>query len=129
MNATRRARIESSIRQELATLVSREIKDPRVGMMTVTKVVVSPDASSAQVFFLPFGDSNPPKSKIDEMINGLKSAQGLMRRHLSHTLKIRHIPELHFHYDRGLENTTRVYELLKEIDAKDSEIAKQTKRD
>lgn len=117
MNETRRNRIQAAILEEISFLVSREIKDPRIGNLTITKVVVTPDAAAATIYFLPFGDTDPSKEKIDEYCEGLKSAQGYMRRHLSKVLKLRHIPDLQFKADRGLVNTQRVSELLKQIES------------
>ena len=71
----RLARIEGEMQRVLSTLVSREVRDPRVGNVTLTAVNVAPDLSSARVFFVPFGDKHAP----DEVVEGLNRAAGFLR--------------------------------------------------
>lgn len=124
MDETRRARIAAVIQEELSTKISREIKDPRIPSIILTRVEVVSDASQATIWFSPLGATNEPDSpakskKIADCIQGLNSAAGYLRRHLAQVLTIRHIPQLVFKEDRGFENSFRVRELLETI-AKDS---------
>lgn len=120
MDETRRHRIESAIREELSIFLSREIKDPRVPPLTLTQVVLTKDASQATLFIMPFGtlEEDPEKrdAMMEDCLEGLSSASGFMRKHLTRVLSIRHIPELIFKQDKGLENSMRVHELLKKIE-------------
>lgn len=129
MQPTRRARLQSVVLQELATVVPREVKDPRVPPITFTRCEVTEDGSQATVWVTLLGGLawNPEGRELTEKetqdrqnlmrgcLEGLASASGYLRRHLASILDVRHIPTLIFKEDRGLENTIRVHELLKEI--------------
>jgi ribosome-binding factor A len=128
MQATRRARLQAEIQQKLSVLISREIKDPRVPAITITQVEVTPDASQATVSIAILGgaqgghDGAPPlseqgaKMRMKDCLDGLASAAGFLRRNLARSIEVRHIPTLLFREDRGIENVSRVHELLKEIE-------------
>ncbi len=120
MQSTRRQRLESVILEELSALV-REVKDPRVPMITLTKVDLTEDARQATVYVsilrAELDDTPEYQAQMDECIEGLESAAAYLRRSLGKLLKIRHIPELVFRKDRGLENSLRVGEALKRIEA------------
>lgn len=120
MDDTRRARIAAVIQEELATKISRELKDPRVPAIILTRVDVVPDASQATVWFSPLGATNEPDSpekskRIADCVHGLNSAAGYLRRHLAQVLTTRNVPSLVFKEDRGFENSFRVRELLDTI--------------
>lgn len=123
MESTRRARIESVIREEISLLLAREIKDPRIPTLTLTQVQLTPDAGLATILFVAArrGAVNPdtgagagemPAKQLQECMAGLQSSSGFMRRHLSKVLTLRQVPALTFKEDRGLQNTERVNELL-----------------
>lgn len=95
-------------RRELAHLIRRRLKDPRVQSVTVTEVRTSPDLSHATVFLR----SDSPVV-VDEAIEGLESAAGYVRRELGRALHIRKVPEFHFIADHGLERAGRIEELLR----------------
>ncbi len=135
MQPTRRARLESVIQQELSYVVPRDIKDPRVPSVTFTAVEVTPDAGMATVFVTLLGglrvdlsasederekEERIYKKKMKECLEGLNRAKGFLRRHLAGILSIRTIPDLVFKEDKGLENASRVYELLKQINPGDA---------
>lgn len=119
MNSNRLKRLASVIQEELSVFILRELKDPRVSSVTITKVEVTQDARQATVFIAILGDPAMDTEKREEItqtcIEGLASGAGIMRKHLAETLEIRHIPQLLFKQDKGLENTIRVHELLKQI--------------
>lgn len=142
MNETRLARIRAVILEELSTVVAREVKDPRVPLVTFTQVELTPDASQATVYVSILGSlggpglvsesaaEGAPVGEVDEAAEarvreathqmkqclvGLNSAAGYLRRHLAKVLNIRHVPNLTFKEDRGLANASRVHELLKKI--------------
>ena len=105
-------------------MVPREIKDPRVPYVTFTRVEVTPDGAQATVYVMIFGLESADKGakkRMDDCLAGLTSAAGYLRRHLAGVLTIRHIPTLLFKEDKGLINSTRVHELLKEIDKEPKE--------
>ena len=123
MQAVRRARLEAVILEELAKVVPREIKDPRVSSVTFTSCRVTQDGSQATVMLTLLGgmadstNGRTPKEEkaLQDCLKGLESAAGYLRRHLAQILSVRHIPTLIFKEDKGLENTFRVNELLKQI--------------
>jgi ribosome-binding factor A len=127
MNSTRRARLESVILQELSAVVPRNIKDPRVLPVTFTRAEVTEDGSQATVFVTVLGgvfrDANgeelpeeQARARMEGCLNGLASASGFLRKHLGDVLDIRHVPKLLFKEDRGIENVSRVNDLLKQLE-------------
>lgn len=95
-------------------MVSRELKDPRIPPLTFTAVEVSQDGSQAVVYVSILG-GGASTDQMKECLEGLKSSSGFLRRHLASVLTIRHVPQLLFKEDRGIENASRVYTLLKTI--------------
>lgn len=101
---SRARRVGEQIQQILAQLIQREIKDPRVGMVTVTAVKVSRDFEHARVYVSLLGD----QEKISTALEGLEHASGFLRRELAHQIKLRCTPQLHFEYDSSLEEGNRL---------------------
>ena len=104
----RLARIEGEMQRVLSTLVSREVRDPRVGNVTLTAVNVAPDMSSARVFFVPFGDQHAP----EEVSEGLNRAAGFLRGEVGRALALRHAPRLEFVYDHQIEHADKLTRLI-----------------
>ncbi|MDF3022125.1 MAG: ribosome-binding factor [Steroidobacteraceae bacterium] len=104
----RLARIEGEMQRVLATLVSREVRDPRVGNVTITAVSVTPDMSTARIWFMPFGDKHTP----EEVGEGLGRAAGFLRGELGRALQLRHAPKLEFLYDQQIENADKLTRLI-----------------
>ena len=107
---SRTLRVSEQIQRELAELIRLEVKDPRVGMVTLTGVEVTPDYAHAKVFFTRFGDV----ADIELSAHGLKNAAGFLRRELGHRIKLRVVPELHFIYDESIERGVRLSRLIDE---------------
>lgn len=99
------------VRQVLAEAITREVRDPRVGLITVTRVVVSGDLSHADVSVMAQGD----EAEKLKAIEGLKSAAGFLRGKIAKALATRTIPELHFSLDRGLEHAQRINAVLADL--------------
>lgn len=99
-------RVGEQLAHELAQLIQREIKDPRLGMVTVTSADVSRDLSYADVHVTLMGENDP--ERIRENLGVLKRASGFLRSRVARTMKLRHVPELRFHFD---ESVTRGHEL------------------
>jgi ribosome-binding factor A len=95
------------IQRELSELVQRELRDPRVGMITITSVDVSPDFSHAKVFFTVL-----QKEHLEEAMAGLKRASGFLRSQLARRLKLYTTPELRFAYDESVERGDRLSRLI-----------------
>ena len=100
-----------TLRQVLADAMSRELRDPRIGFVTLTGVLVSPDLSHARIMVSVAGD----QAEKDRALEGLQSAAGFLRSRAARALTTRTVPELHFELDRGLEHAARINELLDEI--------------
>jgi ribosome-binding factor A len=103
-------RVNEQLKQEIAVLVRDEVRDPRVGLATVTAVETSPELDHAKVYVTTLGDEDERAGVIE----GLRSAAPFIRSQLSKRLHMRRIPELHFAYDRVLEEATRIERLLRE---------------
>lgn len=104
----------------LAEALAREIRDPRVGLVTITRVDVSGDLSHAKVFVMvnDLGKTGEDAGKTGEgelALEGLKSAAGFLRSRIAKTLSTRTIPELHFELDRGLEHAARINAVLADL--------------
>ena len=95
------------IQRELSELVQRELRDPRVGMITITSVDVSPDFSHAKVFFTTLSKEN-----LDDAKQGLKRASGFLRSQLAKRIKLYTTPELRFEYDESVERGDRLSRLI-----------------
>ena len=108
MTHGRTQRIESEIQRVLAALIAREVKDPRVGNVTVTAVSVAPDMGSARVFFTPFAALQP----AEQVGAGLTRAAGFLRGELGRRLKLRHAPRLEFVFDHSAEDAARLTTLI-----------------
>jgi ribosome-binding factor A len=108
MAQPRTQRIESEIQRVLAALIAREVKDPRVGNVTVTAVSMAADKSSARIFFTPFASSNPP----EQVRIGLTHAAGYLRGELGRRLGLRHAPRLEFVFDESVEGAERLTRLI-----------------
>jgi ribosome-binding factor A len=106
----RPARLGEAIREEVSQMVSYELKDPRLGLVTVTRVEVSPDLGHARVHVGILGSEAERKKSLE----ALRSAAGFVRRELSQRLGIRQVPEVDFRFDKGLEASERVARLLDE---------------
>jgi ribosome-binding factor A len=103
-------RVADQIQRDLAELIAFELKDPRVGMITLTEVQVTPDYAHAKVFFTTLVDD---KEAVRNTIAGLSAASGFLRNQLGRRLKIHTLPELHFVHDTS---TIRGIEMSKLID-------------
>ncbi len=113
MKSSRRRpeQVAETLRQVVADAMTRELRDPRIGFVTLTGVLVSPDLSPARIMVSVAGD----QAEKDRALEGLQSAAGFLRSRAARALTTRIVPELHFELDRGLEHAARINELLDEI--------------
>jgi ribosome-binding factor A len=101
------------IQRELSELLQRELRDPRVGMITITGVDVSPDFSHAKVFFTVL-----EKQRLEEAREGLRRAAGFLRSQLARRIKLYTTPELRFEYDESVERGDRLSRLINSVTRK-----------
>ncbi len=103
-------RLAEEMREEIARMIVSELKDPRLGFVTVTRVEVAHDLRYARVHVGVLGD----EAEREKSLTALRSAAGFIRRELGRRLRIHHSPEVDFRYDKGIDATDRVARLLAE---------------
>lgn len=116
MSGRRVERLEQEVREQIARMINAELKDPRIGFVTVTRVSLTPDLHQARVYVGILGDA----AARERGLAGLKQAAGFLRRALGQRLRLRHAPEVQFQYDRGLDAADRVARLLDEVHAEEA---------
>lgn len=110
----RNERIASLLEREISNIVTQEIRDPRLGFITITRVVVSQDLKNATVYFSSLGD------KVVSF-NILKGAKGYIKSVLAHRVRLKFLPELCFKIDNSYECGRKIDELIEKIDDGDKE--------
>lgn len=116
MASNRIGRINEEIQRELADQL-RHLKDPRVsqvGMVSITRVDTTNDLRYARVYV-----STLDKSREQDVLKGLKSAAGFLRRELGHTLQLRYTPELQFIADDSIQHGAHILEILRQVEKQD----------
>jgi ribosome-binding factor A len=106
-------RLDSQIQQELMQLLQRDLKDPRVGFATITRVETSRDLGHAKIWVSVYGSDAERAASIE----ALRSAAPWLRRQLGDRLRLRHVPELTIRADDSIESGDRVLRILREIEA------------
>jgi ribosome-binding factor A len=102
------ARVAEALQETVAEVVQREIKDPRVGMVTITRASVSPDLRNARVYFSLLGDDAARQRSLE----GLRSAAGFIRSQVARRLQLRVAPEIRFELDDNIEYAVRITKLI-----------------
>lgn len=110
MTRGRPQKVADLIQRELSDLLRREVRDPRVGMVTLTSVDVSPDLSHAKIFFTIL-----EKEKRSETTKALQRAAGFLRSQLAHRMKMYTTPELRFAYDESVERGDHLSRLIDSV--------------
>ena len=111
MQGKRLDRVNQLIKEEISTLLQRELKDPRLGFVTVTEVETAKDLRLAKVFVSVLGDERQWASSLA----ALASARGFVRNWLRQHLDLRVTPEIDFRPDRSMEHAARIQSLLKDV--------------
>ena len=120
MRGSRMRRVDEAMRTVLSDAIAKDLKDPRVGFVTVTGVKTSPDLRHARVYVSVLGD----ESERAESMYGLRSAHGFLQRRLADELRLKHTPSLTFEYDESVDRGMRITRLLAE-----SAMEEETPRD
>jgi ribosome-binding factor A len=110
---SRADRVGDQIRSELALLIAREVHDPGVGFLTLTRVKVTPDLQLARVFYTSLGDENAQR----ETARALRRATPFLRRQLGQRIRLRRVPELEFLYDESIAQNDRIEQILQDLKA------------
>jgi len=111
MGTQRPERVQEALRQELSKIVQNDIKDPRLGFLTITKVELTKDLRYAKVYFSVLGESKDKHLAL----KGLNSAKGYIKGLLSDRIKLRFMPEIAFKIDESLEHTKAIYDILDKL--------------
>jgi len=106
----RAERLAEEIREQVARMIASDLKDPRLGFVTVTRVELAHDLGHARIHVGVLGS----EAEREKSLSALRQASGFVRRELGKRLRIRHTPEVDFRYDKGLDATDRVARLLDE---------------
>jgi ribosome-binding factor A len=118
VRSRRQRRVAGLIHEELSSLLMLEVRDPRVGLVTLTRVDMTPDLKRAHVYYMVLGEEEVEKAQ-----QGLESSAGFLRRALAGRLQLRHTPELVFSVDQVEIQGRRIDALLDQIDLPESEPA------
>ncbi|MET0282173.1 MAG: 30S ribosome-binding factor RbfA [Steroidobacteraceae bacterium] len=101
-------RMEAQMQRVLAEMIPREVKDPRVGPVTITQVALARDLSEAQVYFVPFGTAG----SHPEALQGLRAAAGFLRGEVGRRVGLRHAPRLAFVLDESFDRAAQLTALI-----------------
>lgn len=104
-------RLAEELKNEISVIIARELRDPRVGLTTVTEVKVSPDLSFAKVYVSVLGDEAQRK----ETMRGLEKATAFVRRQIAARIKLRHAPQIVFAYDETIARGDKMLQIIEEV--------------
>ncbi len=110
-------RVREQIQHEVSKIIQYELKDPRVGMVTVTNAEVSSDFRYAKIYYTVYGDEQQRRATQE----GLESATPFIRTQIGQRIRLRYTPEISFVFDKGMEKAMHVYDLLAQIEAENKE--------
>jgi ribosome-binding factor A len=108
-------RVADQIRGELGQLLAREVHDPGIGFVTITRVQVTADLQTARVFFTALGDDQARRSSE----RAVQRAAPFLRRQIGSRLRLKRVPELQFIYDQSIAGQDRIEQLINELHASD----------
>ena len=111
MTHSRPDRVGDQIRQEITTLLARQVQDPGIGFITITRVKVTPDLQLARVYYTAIGDEKARK----ETGKALDRVKPFLRRQISQRIRLRRAPELEFFYDESIADQENVEKLLQQV--------------
>ena len=113
MSSNRPDRVGEAIRVELSQLLAKDVHDPGVGFITLTKVSVSPDLQLARVYYTSMGD----EKALRETEKALGRALPFLRRQIAQRVRLRRVPELEFFFDKSVAHQDRIEQVLQELKA------------
>ena len=115
MTRLRPERVQEALRQEISKVALEEIKDPRIGFLTITKVEITKDLRYAKVYFSVLGGAKEKALAL----KGLNSAKGYIKGIVADRIKLRLVPDISFRIDESIEHTKEIYDLFERIKKKD----------
>jgi ribosome-binding factor A len=120
MATQRQRKVQELLVQEISQIIRRELKDPKVGFVTITDAEVSPDLRHARVFYSVLGE----QSQREETGKALNRAAGFIRGEFARRASMRYVPEIRFHFDASVEHGARIHELLEQVKREDEDAAR-----
>ncbi len=111
MSSQRSGRVQEAIRQEVSNIIHGQIRDPRLGFLTITGVELTKDLRYARIYFSVLGEDKEKKLAL----RGLNSAKGYIKGILGDRIKLRYMPDIEFKIDETLERTRHIYDLFEKI--------------
>ena len=114
-NYSRKDRVSEQVRREVAEIIRTELKDPRVGFISITDVEVTPDYAHAKIYF----SSMKGDEGLEEILAGLNRAAGFLRRELGRRIHLHTLPQLHFVYDASLARGAELSQIIDKAVAED----------
>ncbi|MFL6280501.1 MAG: 30S ribosome-binding factor RbfA [Vicinamibacterales bacterium] len=112
VQGSRAARVGDQIQAELASLLTRDVHDPGIGFLTITRVTVTADLQQARVYYTTIGDDKAKR----ESARALGRATPFLRRQVGQRLNLKRVPELTFFYDESIEHADRIERILQELE-------------
>lgn len=124
MSGQRERRVGELLKEEISQIIRREVKDPRIGFVSITDVEVSGDLRHAKVFVSVYGDDQ----EKEETMAGLEKATGFIRKLVGERITTYHTPEIIFRYDDSIEHGVYISKLIKDVRKEDKK-AKESRRE
>ena len=115
MSNSRMLRVAELIQSEIANIVMRDVKDPRVQHVVITRAEVSPDLRVAKVYFSRYGENQGNLEEVEEGLKGLERASGFLQRKLAERLQLKITPRLKFFFDHSLAYSAEIERLLSDV--------------
>ena len=112
MSTRRQQRVAEQIKIEISQLLEREVDDPRLNLINITDVTISPDLHDASIYVSALAG----EAAKTQVLAGLEHARSFLRRRLGQQMQLRIVPELHFRWDRSLETGDRISRLIDQIE-------------
>jgi ribosome-binding factor A len=107
----RAQRVAEQMKKVVAGIIEKELKDPRIGFVTVTSVELSNDLRYAKIYVSIYGDEKQKKDSLE----GLRKATGFVRKEIGKRIKLRYTPEIEFKFDSSIEHGAKIAKLLSEV--------------
>lgn len=118
MNQRRLDKLSEEIRREVSSILTEEVKDPRLSLVSVTRIEVSNDLGSARILVSVLGD----EKKQEQAMQALEKARGFVRTEISNRIRLRHSPEISFKLDKTIEHGMRISSILDELNDRSGDV-------
>jgi len=119
-DSVRIRRVAEQIRGELSQILRDEVGDPRIGLVTVTRVKLASDMGAATIFYSPLGEK-PDPARVTELTRAMGAVTAFCRRTLAKRMKLRHVPELRFVFDDSVARGVETLELIRSLEIRPEE--------